>query len=196
MKVCPFQLAICFVFCCVLAGATLSGKTALSNSSSNKIRRIYVEPFTTQQGSEKFREDVIGELRKLPSVSLASDESSADAILGGGGEVWIKGYRSHNPQLGKVAPNGTPIYTGFLSIELRDTNGETLWSYLATPPAASGNVSRDLSTQIVRKLAEALEQVVTPSSRSPLSQPTTILRGAGATFPYPSMRNGLQTTGA
>ena len=173
------------MFCCVLAGATLSGQTAPSNSPSNKIRQIYVEPFTTQQGSERFREDVIGELRKLPSVSLASDESSADAILGGGGDVWIKGYRSHNPQLGKVAPNGTPIYTGFLSIELRDTNGETLWSYLATPPAASGNVSKDLSTQIVRKLAESLEQVTTPSNSSPLTQPTTILRGAGATFPSP-----------
>jgi phosphate transport system substrate-binding protein len=152
---------------------------------TNRIRRIYVEPFTTQAGSAKFREDVIADLRKLSSVSLASDESSADAILGGGGEVWIKGYRSHNPQLGKVAPNGTPIYTGFLSIELRDTNGETLWSYLATPPAASVDISKDLSTQIVKKLAEALEQGAGPSRTSPLPQPTTILKGAGATFPYP-----------
>ncbi len=95
---------------------------------------------------EKFREDLISELRKLNSVSVVADESSAEAILGGGGEVWIKVYRSHNPQLGKVAPKGTPIYTGFLSIELRDKNGQTLWSYLATPPEASDDVSKDLST--------------------------------------------------
>jgi hypothetical protein len=95
---------------------------------------------------------VISELRKLNSVSLAADESSADAILGGGGEVWIKGYRSHNPQLGKVPPNATPIYTGFLSMELRDKFGKTLWSYLATPPAASDDVSKDLSAVIVKKL--------------------------------------------
>jgi hypothetical protein len=94
---------------------------ARQTPSANTIQRIYVEPFTTQAGSKKFREDVVAELRKLSLISLTSDESNADAILGGGGEVWIKGYRSHNPRLGNVALNGTPIYTGFLSIELRNT---------------------------------------------------------------------------
>lgn len=150
MKVSALRLAIFFGLCCAMSGSAFAWQTA----PGNRIRRIYVEPFTTRAGAEKFREDVIAELRKLSSVSLASDESSADAILGGGGEVWIKGYRSHNPQLGKVPPDGTPIYTGFLSIELRDTNGETLWSYMATPPAASRDISKDLSTQIVKKLAD------------------------------------------
>jgi PBP superfamily domain len=110
---------------------------AQQTAPASQIRRLYVEPFATQAGSEKFREDVISQLRKLNSVSVAADESSADAILGGG-EVWIKGYRSHNPQLGKGAPNGTPIYAGFLSIALRDKNGQTLWSYLATLPRGVG----------------------------------------------------------
>jgi hypothetical protein len=118
------------LFCCSIFGPELASQTTLADHST---RRIYVEPFVTQEGSEKFRKDVIAELHKLNSVSLAEDKSSADVILGGGGEIWIKGYRSHNPQLGKVAPNGTPIYTGFLSIELRDRDGQTLWSYLATP---------------------------------------------------------------
>ena len=134
MRVPPFQLTVCFAFCCAMFGFALASQTAPANHIG---RRIYVEPFVTRAGSEKFREDVIAELRKVKSVSLADGESSADAILGGGGEVWIKGYRSHNPQLGNVPPNGTPIYTGFLSIELRDKSGQTLWSYLATPPAAS-----------------------------------------------------------
>src|ERR1700721_303871 len=107
------------------------------------------------------------------------------ALLCGGGEVWVKGFRSHNPQLGNVAPNGTAIYTGFLSIEFEDTSGDTLWSYLATPPAASRDVSKALSTQIVKKLAESLEQIEAPIQSSSLPQPTTILKGAGATFPYP-----------
>jgi len=110
MRVSRFRLTACFALCCATFGPALCGQTA----PGSQIKRLYVEPFTTQAGSEKFREDVIRELRRLNSVSLAADESSADAILGGGGEVWIKGYRSHNPQLGKVAPNGTPIYTGFL----------------------------------------------------------------------------------
>ena len=181
MKVCPFRLTVCFALCCAIAGSALIGQTP----AATRIKRIYVEPFTTQEGSDRFRQDVIAELRKLTSVSLVSDQSSADAILGGGGEVWIKGFRSHNPQLGNVAPNGTAIYTGFLSIELRDTSGDTLWSYLATPPAASKDVSKDLSTQIVKKLAESLEQIETPFPSSSLPQPTTLLKGAGATFPYP-----------
>jgi phosphate transport system substrate-binding protein len=162
-------------------GSMLAGQTA----PPHQIRRLYVEPFATQAGSEKFREDVISELRKVKTVSLAADESSADVILGGGGDVWIKAYRSHNPQLGKVAPNGTPIYTGFLSIELRDRNGQTLWSYLATPPEASEDVSKDLSALIVKRLVEALKQGEAPPQTAPLPQPTTVLRGAGATFPSP-----------
>ncbi len=181
MSVSPFRLTACLLFCCAIFGSALASQTA----PANPIRRIYVEPFATQEGSGNFREDVIAELRKLNSVSLAADESSAEAILGGGGEVWIKGYRSHNPQLGNVPLNGTPIYTGFLSIELRDKSGETLWSYLATPPEASEDVTKDLSVLIVKKLQEALEQGEAPSRPVSLTQPTTILKGAGATFPFP-----------
>lgn len=180
MSVFRFRLTVCFTFLCVMLGPVLA-----QTAPPGPIRRIYVERFATREGSEKFREDVIAELRKRNLFTLAGDESSADAILGGGGEIWIKGYRSHNPQLGNVARNGTPIYTGFLSIELRDKSGQTLWSYLATPPAATEDVSKDLSVLIAKKLDEALKQVEAPSPTAPLAQPTTILKGAGATFPFP-----------
>lgn len=170
---------LCLVMLCAVLGNARSGQTA------STIKRIYVEPFATQTGSEKFREDVIADLRKQGSVSLAADESGAEAILGGGGEVWIKGYRSHNPQLGNVPANGTPVYTGFLSIELRDKNGETLWSYLATPPAASQDVTKDLSTKIAKKLVEFLQGGELPSRTTVHTQPATILKGAGSTFSYP-----------
>ena len=181
MSAASLRIAVCLVLCCGMVGPARARQAAPANTN----RRIYVEPFATRQGSDKFREDVIAELRKMKSVSLAADESSADEILGGGGEVWIEGYRSHNPQLGKVAPNGTPIYTGFLSIELRDKQGQTLWSYLATPPAASADISKDLSVLIAKKLSEALEQGEAPTLSAPLPQPTTVLSGAGATFPLP-----------
>jgi phosphate transport system substrate-binding protein len=186
MSVSWFRLTVCFAFCCAMFCCTTFGFTlAEQTAPANQIKRLYVEPFATQAGSEKFREDVIRELRRLNIVSLAANESSADEILGGGGEVWIKGYRSHNPQLGKVPANGTPIYTGFLSIELRDKNGQTLWSYLATPPEASDDVSKDLSALIVKKLVEALKQGEAPSQTASLPQATIVLKGAGATFPFP-----------
>jgi phosphate transport system substrate-binding protein len=181
MSVSPFRLTVCFAFCCAMFGSAL----ARQEVPANQIRRIYVEPFATQARSEKFREDVIAELRNVKSVSLAANATTADAILGGGGDIWIKGYRSHNPQLGKGPPNGSPIYTGFFSIELRDKNGRTLWSYLATPPTASGDISKDLSAQIVMKLVDGLREGEAPIRTASLPQPSTILKGAGATFPFP-----------
>jgi phosphate ABC transporter phosphate-binding protein len=175
------RLTVRLAFCCMIFGTALASQTV----SPHRVRRIYVEPFVTQSGAEEFRKDVIAELRNVSSVSLASDESSADAILGGGGEIWIKGYSSHNPRLGKFPPNGAAVYTGFLSVELKDTNGQTLWSYLATPPAVSGDVAKDLSARIVKNLAASLDDAESRSRTAPLPQPAAILQGAGATFPYP-----------
>jgi phosphate ABC transporter phosphate-binding protein len=181
MNVFPSQVILCVATLCTVLVSARSWQAP----STTRIKQIYVEPFATQAGSEKFREDVIAELRQHGSVSLAADESGTDAILGGGGEIWIKGYRSHNPQLGNVPASGTAIYAGFLSIELRDKNGETLWSYLATPPAASEDVTKDLSKQIAKKLVEFLQAGELLPRTTARTQPPTILRGAGATFPYP-----------
>jgi hypothetical protein len=63
-------------------------------------QRVYVEPFTTKTGPEKLREHVVAELRKSAAISVVESESSADLILGGGGEIWVKGYRSLNPRSG------------------------------------------------------------------------------------------------
>jgi len=104
--------------------------------------------------------------------------------LGGGGEIWVKGYRSLNPRSGRSPSNGTPVYAGYLSVELRDRNGETIWSYLATP-GPSTDVAKDLSKRIAKHVAEALQQDPMPSAADPAPAATTVLKGAGATFPYP-----------
>jgi phosphate transport system substrate-binding protein len=149
------------------------------------IKRIYVEPFTTKAGAETLRGDVIGELRKHSSLTIVSAAPEADAILGGGGEIWIKGYRSLNPRSGRLPSDGTPFYSGYLSVELRDRDGETLWSDLVTPKAASQDVSKDLSKRIAKDVTLALERGVGRPETAPLPQPAAVLQGAGATFPYP-----------
>jgi hypothetical protein len=168
------RLACCFVVAAPMFGWPVSGS-----------KRLYVEPFTTKAGSEKLRNAVVAELRKLGSISLVADESSAEAILGGGGEVWIKGYTSLNPRSGRSPANGTPIYGGYLSVELRDGNGETLWGDLVTPSAGAEDVPKDLAKKIAKHAAEAIEKGVASSRAAPLPQPATVLTGAGATFPYP-----------
>jgi phosphate transport system substrate-binding protein len=157
---------------------------ARQEGKTNGIRRLYLEPFTTKAESEKLRADVASELRKLASILVVPSEANADLILGGGGEIWVRGYRSLNPRSERSPSNGTPVYDGFLSVELRDKNGETLWSYLATPGTTSSDVSKDLARRIAKHLAEGLNQAAPPRTAS-LPQPSTVLNGAGATFPNP-----------
>jgi len=166
-----------FAFCCVVAAA-------LVVAQRGGIKRLYVEPFTTKSGSEKLREDLIADLRKLSSISIVSGASNAEATLGGGGEIWIKGYRSLNPR-SRLLSNATPVYGGFLSVELRDANGETLWSDLVTPGRATEDISGGLSKQIAKHVALALQTGIQPAPATSAQQPTAVLKGAGATFPHP-----------
>src|SRR5215469_2909351 len=151
-------------------------------------RRIYVEPFAAKPGtdpkpSQEIRQDVIAQLRKLPGVILSADAAGADELLTGRAEVWIQGYRSLNPRSGRLPGNGVPVYSGFLSVELKTARGETQWSYLAAPGAASEDVNKELAKKMVRQLAEELPKLSTPLSVP--SHAAVQLTAAGATFPFP-----------
>lgn len=148
-------------------------------------KRVYVEPFTTKAGSEKLREDLIAELRRNNSITIVAKETEADVVLGGGGDIWVKGYVSLNPRSGRLPSDGTPVYGGYLSVELRDTKGATLWSDLVTPGAGAEDIAKDLSRRIAKHVAAALERPDPPANSAPSNQPSTSLKGAGATFPYP-----------
>ena len=149
------------------------------------IQRLYVEPLTASAQMEKIRSEVIAEIHKLSPVALVSSAAGADAILGGGGEIWIKGYRSLNPRSGRLPSDGTPIYGGYLSVELRNPQGGTFWSYLVTPESGSEDVARDLARRISRHVADALAHGQPPPRTPASQQPETVLHGAGATLPYP-----------
>jgi hypothetical protein len=132
--------------------------------------RIYVEAFTTKADAKKLRDDLTADLRKLSAVSLVADESNADLILGGGGEIWVRGYRSFSPRSHmKLETNGTPIYGGYLSVELKNKEGVTVWSDLVTPGKESDDISKDLSKRIAKDLTDALSRGAT---QTPKSAPT------------------------
>lgn len=151
-----------------------------------KVDRLYVEAFVTKSPTDTFQKDLTAELRKIGSISLAPDESSADLILGGGGEIWVKGYRpfTHRSETG-LPTNGTPVYGGYVAVELKNKQGVTLWSDLVTPGRSSEDVARDLAKLIAKHVAYALEMGQTLPITEPLPQPMVVLNGAGATFPYP-----------
>jgi phosphate ABC transporter phosphate-binding protein len=158
---------------------------ALAVPSAAAVKRLFVEPFTTKAAPEKLRQHVIAELSKLPGVRLVSSEADADEILGGGGEIWIKGYLSLNPRSGRLPSNGTPVYSGYLSVELKNGKGETWWSYLATPEKSTWDISKELAKQIAKHVAAALEQDLAPLTETVPPQTAVAIKGAGATFPYP-----------
>lgn len=143
----------------LLFGACFCAVAALAGDVSNPlvgIKRIYVEPFPEKAGSAKIRGDLIAELRKL-SFSIVPSEAGADMVVAGNGETWIKGYRSLNPRSGHLPSNGEPVYAGYLSVEFKDPQGDTLWSYLVTLGPSSENITKDLSKQIAKHLMEALK---------------------------------------
>jgi hypothetical protein len=73
------------------------------------------------------------------------------------GEIWVKGYVSLNPRSGRAPSSGTPVYTGFLSVEIKDSRRVTLWSYLVKAGSESQDISKDLSKRIAKHLAAALD---------------------------------------
>ena len=158
---------------------------ALAVPAAAAGRRLFLEPFTTKAAPEKLREYVLAELSKLSAVHLVSSEADADDILGGGGEIWVKGYRSLNPRSGRMPSDGTPVYGGYLAVELKNGKGETWWSYLATPENDTGDVSKELAKRIAKHVAAALEQDRPPSPVAAAPQTAIAIKGAGATFPYP-----------
>lgn len=145
-------------------------------------KRLYVEQFAAK-GDEKLREQLTTELKKQRTILVVSNASDADAILGGGGEIWVRGYHT-SLRSGQHPFNGTPLYGGYLSVELKDTHGETFWSYLATPGDESEDVSKDLARRIAKHVGAFLYEKPLPRPTAP-AQPRAVLHGAGATFPYP-----------
>jgi hypothetical protein len=124
-----------------------------------KIRSIFVGDITGMAEAGAIRQALMEELRKHGKPALAGGSDSADAILTGTGQLWVKGYYNLNPRERELGEDAHRIYGGYLSMELRDRKGEVLWSYLVTPRRGYDSVSvgHNLAGQVFKKLREAIE---------------------------------------
>ena len=130
---------------CVQAG--LFGQT---------VTRIYVESFAAN-GGDSLREELIKLLKGQKEVSVVGASGAADRILSGTNRTYIKGYLSRNPRVRYRNGDSRPIYGGFVSVELKDQQDETVWSYLVTPARfGSEDINKNLGDQIVNKLLQFL----------------------------------------
>jgi hypothetical protein len=150
-----------WISCCTFAGCAFAnqpGTTQLDAPADRiQFKKLYIEPLSVKRGSEKLHDLMIAQLRKVSTFSVVSSKANADAVLSSDGEIWVKGYVSLNPRSGRSPFSGMPVYTGFLSVEIKDQHGVMLWSYLVTPGPESQDISKDLSKRIAKHLAAALD---------------------------------------
>jgi len=123
-----------------------------------RVERVFVGSFGDNDQSRQMRQALVDELRRHGKLKLVDSPESADAVLTGSGEVWIKGYYSLNPRARSLNHDAHPIFGGYLSVELKGKGNTVLWSYLATPHRYGPDaISRNLAEQISKKLREAVE---------------------------------------
>lgn len=121
--------------------------------------RIFVEPFADKTGAAPLRSELINLLRKGRGVEVVDASATADFILSGSGETYIKGYVGTNPRVRYLNSDAKPVYGGFLSVELKNREHDPVWSYLVTPRRfGSDDINRNLASQIVHKLIAIVEQ--------------------------------------
>jgi phosphate ABC transporter phosphate-binding protein len=117
----------------------------------------------------------------------------ADAVLHGTGELWVRGYLSASPH----SPSSLrePVYDGYLSLQLDNRTGETLWSYLVTPGRMRWrSAADDMADHGVRLMSAALERGHLPGDAAPpVSGPQLSLAGAGSTFAAPLYQDWIES---
>jgi hypothetical protein len=121
--------------------------------------RVFVEPLGTKSGAVQLRNELVRLLEKEHRVTLVSDVSAADFVVSGEGETYIKGYVGTNPRVRYLNGEAKPVYGGFLSVEVKNRERDTIWSYLVTPRRlGSEDINRNLTGQLIRKLVGAIEE--------------------------------------
>ena len=141
--------------CSALAALASS---ALGADPLSAVKSIRVESLGARPCSNELAKDLDHEFHKVSGLRLAPSPNQADAIVRGECQVWIRGYVSLNPRAGSGPGRGTPIYGGYLSVELRDQHNAVLWSYLATVHTGTSDAGKDLSRQVAKALKLALEK--------------------------------------
>jgi phosphate transport system substrate-binding protein len=178
----------------VLALAIAALEPPPAQALAPPIKTICVENFQGKLGASDLRAKVVDRLRAIGKFQLVDNPSSADALLHGTGELWVKGYLSASPH--NLSSVREPVYGGYLSLQLDNRNGETLWSYLVTPGHMRWKSAEDdMADHIVRLMAAALEHGSVPGGATPAASgaPQLSLAGAGSTFAAPLYQDWLES---
>jgi hypothetical protein len=150
------RCALLTLFPCLLVFAPFA--SGQQGNSLRSVKRIFIDGLGDKPELREVKKDLASELRRSEIFGVADSADQADATLSGRGNTWLKGYYSLNPRAGTSPANGQPVYGGYISVELKDRAGVTLWSYLATPHAGSKNIAHDLSKDVVKHLVSSYSE--------------------------------------
>lgn len=139
---------------CILAAALIC---CAQDTQLKAVRNIFVDGFGDKPGAAQLKQALTDSVRKTHPFHLVTSADQADAVLSGEGEVWVKGYAASNMRVRYVTHDARPIYTGYLSVELKSKSGETLWSYLSAPHhAGSTDIEKVMASEVMHKLETAV----------------------------------------
>ncbi|MGB6134635.1 MAG: phosphate ABC transporter substrate-binding protein PstS [Acidobacteriaceae bacterium] len=190
-----FRWRTCMAIAAILAfswmGCSVCAQTAFP--ASEPIRSIFVGPFRGKFGSANLRKEVVERLRRSSKVTLVNSPSDADAVVEGDGELWVEGYQTLSPRAGSSMRQ--TVYGGYLSLEVKNRNGETVWSYLVTPGRMRWHgVDQDMADHVVKLMLAALARGRTGGAQSTDVMKAQIdLTGAGSTFAAPLYQEWIQS---
>jgi len=170
---------------------------AESINSLAQVKTLYVSPFSGGEQADRLREKFIRHLAGS-RFKLVQSAKSADAVLTGTVEIWVKGYISVNPR--SASTERQAVYAGYLSVEVSRPDGEPLWSSLVTPRKLQwSDIDENLASNGAKKLVEAAaaapEHLAGDASSPSGALAKTNLTAAGATFPDPLYRKWFEDFG-
>lgn len=183
------NLARTIISCCLplmLLDACSGHAIAERIDSLAQVKSVYVESFTGGNQAVRLHASLVRQLKNGQRFRVLSSPDTADAIVKGSGQVWLRGYVAINPR--NPGTDRAAVYAGYLSIEVDGAQGQPLWSWVVTPSrAAWGNVFDDLAGHAAKKLQQAASASSSPSPppTGPAALVKTSLDAAGATFPAP-----------
>ena len=118
------SIALLFALICTAASA------AEPVDSLAKVRSLYIADFGGSRDGGRLQASFVQHLAG-GRFRIVSSRDQADAILQGTGQIWIRGYIAINPRT--PSSDRQPVFGGYLSISVTNSQGEPLWSWLATP---------------------------------------------------------------
>jgi len=177
----------------VVQGAT--GQTSPHAGALANARTIHVASLGDGSTAEALRQRVIERLEASGKLKVAERASAAELQLRGASNIWPTGTISVHPRANSARET---LYEGYLSVELLNSAGQTMWSYLVTPSRFhTTSITNDLADRLVEHLLDAIENgAAGAATLSAAGQGAHVaLHAAGSTLAAPLYLKWFQSAG-